>query len=126
MRINRGDIYFIKRSGGGTAPSGNEIMKDRTGIVVSAEHLNAGESCVEVVYLTTQPKKELNEHVLIRSAGRVSTAICEQICTASVSRLGNYYGRVTDEEMQEINKAIASSLGIAEPRKMMRAPSWLR
>lgn len=118
MRINRGDIYYIQRGGGSAQPSGNEIQKDRPGIVVSAEHLNAGESCVEIVYLTSQPKKEMLEHVQIASSGRVSTAICEQICTASVSRLGNYYGRVTDEEMRQIDKALLRSLGLnLEPKE---------
>ena len=75
---------------------------------MSAEHLNAGESCVEVVFLTSQPKKEMNEHVKILSSGRESTALCEQINSISVSRLANYNGRITDA----IDKALAASLGL--------------
>ena len=108
MRINRGDIFYIEQS----VRCGNEIKKDRPGIVVSAEHLNAGESCVEVVFLTSQPKKEMNEHVKILSSGRESTALCEQINSISVSRLANYNGRITDEEMKAIDKALAASLGL--------------
>lgn len=108
MRINRGDIFYIEQNRG----YGNEIKKDRPGIVVSAEHLNAGESCVEVVFLTSQPKKEMNEHVRILSSGRESTALCEQISSISVSRLGNYYGKVNDDELQAIDMALAASLGL--------------
>ena len=108
MRINRGDIFYIEQS----VRCGNEIKKDRPGIVVSAEHLNAGESCVEIVFLTSQPKKEMNEHVKILSSGRESTALCEQINSISVSRLANYNGRITDEEMKAIDKALAASLGL--------------
>ena len=108
MRINRGDIFYIEQS----VRCGNEIKKDRPGIVVSAEHLNAGESCVEVVFLTSQPKKEMNEHVKILSSGRESTALCEQINSISVSRLANYNGWITDEEMKAIDKALAASLGL--------------
>lgn len=108
MRINRGDIFYIEQS----VRCGNEIKKDRPGIVVSAEHLNADESCVEVVFLTSQPKKEMNEHVKILSSGRESTALCEQINSISVSRLANYNGRITDEEMKAIDKALAASLGL--------------
>lgn len=108
MRINRGDIFYIEQS----VRCGNEIKKDRPGIVVSAEHLNAGESCVEVVFLTSQPKKEMNEHVKILSSGRESTALREQINSISVSRLANYNGRITDEEMKAIDKALAASLGL--------------
>lgn len=108
MRINRGDIFYIEQS----VRCGNEIKKDRPGIVVSAEHLNAGESCVEVVFLTSQPKKEMNEHVKILSSGRESTALCEQINSISVNRLADYNGRITDEEMKAIDKALAASLGL--------------
>lgn len=111
MRINRGDIFYIAR-GGSAQPCGNEIQKDRPGIVVSAEHLNAGESCVEVVYLTSQPKKEMAEHVPIYSVNRLSTAICEQICTVSVTRLGNFCGRVTEEELKQLDEALLRSLGL--------------
>ena len=117
MRINRGDIFYIAR-GGSAKPCGNEIQKDRPGIVVSAEHLNAGEGCVEVVYLTSQPRKEMAEHVQIHSMNRISIAICEQISTVSVTRLGNYCGRVTDEEMKQIDKALLKSLGLnLEPKQ---------
>ena len=111
MRISRGEIYFIKR---GNQYQGNEIAKDRPGVIVSAEHLNAGERFVEVVYLTTQPKREMLEHVPILSSGRCSTALCEQINSVSIERLGNFYGRVSPSEMRDIDKALANSLGLGQ------------
>lgn len=109
MNVNRGDIFYIQRS---NSYQGNEIAKDRPGVIVSADHLNAGESCVEVVYLTSQPKKDMNEHVVILSSGRTSTALCEQIYSVTMQRLGNYYGKVSPSEMREIDRALASSIGI--------------
>ena len=111
MRISRGEIYFIKR---GNQYQGNEIAKDRPGVIVSADHLNAGERFVEVVYLTTQPKREMLEHVPILSSGRCSTALCEQINSVSIERLGNFYGRVSPSEMRDIDKALANSLGLGQ------------
>ena len=111
MRISRGEIYFIKR---GNQYQGNEIAKDRPGVIVSAEHLNAGERFVEVVYLTTQPKREMLEHVPILSSGRCSTALCEQINSVSIERLGNFCGRVSLSEMRDIDKALANSLGLGQ------------
>ena len=109
MRISRGEIYFIKRGG---QYQGHEIAKDRPGVIVSADHLNAGERFVEVVYLTTQPKREMLEHVPILSSGRCSTALCEQINSVSVERLGNFYGRVSESELRDIDQALAHSLGL--------------
>lgn len=51
-------------------------------------------------------------HVTIRSSGRVSTALCEQISTVSVERLGNYCGHVSDSELTAIENAMLISLGI--------------
>lgn len=67
---------------------------------------------MEIVYLTTQPKADLPTHVMIRSAKFQSTALCEQVTTVSTSRLGDYYGSCTREEMEEVNAAIMVSLGL--------------
>lgn len=67
---------------------------------------------MEIVYLTTQPKADLPTHVMIRSAKFQSTALCEQVTTVSTSRLGDYYGSCTREEMDEVNAAIMVSLGL--------------
>ena len=107
--INRGEIYFIKRGGN---YQGNEIAKDRPGVVISANHLNHG-GCVEVVYLTSQPKKDMDEHVVISINGRTSTVICEQICSVTEERLTNFYGRVSDLEMENIDNALMASLGLS-------------
>ena len=65
-----------------------------------------------MVYLTTQPKHDLPTHVTIRSTNRVSTAICEQITTVAIERIGSYCGQATDEEMAAIDRAMLISLGI--------------
>lgn len=65
-----------------------------------------------MIYLTTAPKRDLPTHVTIRSSGRVSTALCEQISTVSVERLGNYCGHVSDSELTAIENAMLISLGI--------------
>ncbi len=66
-----------------------------------------------MVYLTTKEKPLLPTHVKLRSSGRESTAICEQIHTVSAQKLGKYYGCCSPEEMAEIDAALALSIGIA-------------
>lgn len=84
----------------------------RAAVVVSNQRNNQYGEVVEVVYLTTAPKRDLPTHVTIRSSGRVSTALCEQISTVSVERLGNYCGHVSDSELAAIENAMLISLGI--------------
>lgn len=81
--VKRGEIYYISRGGYNT---GSEQQADRPGVIVSNDKNNKNSQTLEVVYLTTQPKNELPTHCTIRSTGRVSTVLCEQIHTVSVGR----------------------------------------
>ncbi len=107
----RGEIYYVERSSSVSA-SGSEMYAGRPAIIVSNEKNNANSSVFEVVYLTTQPKQDLPTHVSIRSAKRNSIALCEQVTSVSEERIGDYIGVCTDLEMQQIDIALAISLGI--------------
>lgn len=108
MRVRRGEIWYIERG----SSVGSEQSPGRPAVVVSNDLNNKYSSVVEVVYLTTQPKRDLPTHVTIYSSTRVSTALCEQITPVSVERFGNYCGRVTSDEMADIEAAMRVSLGI--------------
>ena len=98
--VKRGEIYYISRGGYNT---GSEQQADRPGVIVSNDKNNKNSQTLEVVYLTTQPKNELPTHCTIRSTGRVSTVLCEQIHTVAVERIGKYIGVCTAQEMQNID-----------------------
>lgn len=108
--MKRGEIYFIKRRS--ELSLGSETAKSRPGIIVSNNVLNATSDVVEVVYLTTQPKKNLPTHVDINATGLPSVALCEQIDHVSVLLLGNLCGECSAEEMTAIDRALLCSLGI--------------
>lgn len=105
--IKRGDIFYINNNRG---QSGSEIKKDRPAVVVSADFLNAHSDVVVIVFLTSQPKKDMATHVTIRSTGRVSEALCEQPTSVSIAKLNNYIGQVTDNEMQQIDLALMTAM----------------
>lgn len=63
-----------------------------------------------MVYLTTQPKTDLPTHTVIRSTGRVSTVLCEQIVSVSVDRIAGYIGQVSEQEQKNIDIALMISL----------------
>jgi len=67
---------------------------------------------VEMVYLTTKPKHDLPTHVSIKSLSRESIAICEQITTVAVERIGQYHGRVSSSEMAALEQAMLISLDL--------------
>ena len=109
--IKRGEIYYISRSVS-NPPVGSEQIPGRPGVIVSNDTFNRASSTVQVVYLTTRIKAELESHVDIESAAKPSTALCEQLYTVDKGRVGSYVGKCTDEEMEGIDKAIIYALGL--------------
>ena len=107
--IRRGDIYYIS----GTENYGAEQKGNRPAVIVSNDVGNYHSPVVEAVYLTTKQKNHLPTHVKIHSAEAPSIVLCEQISTIDKSRLEKCLGHVTDDEMKEIDKAIAISLDIS-------------
>ena len=107
--VRRGDVYYINNNRG---QRGNEIRKDRPAVIVSADFLNKHSGDVVVVFLTSQPKKDMSTHVTIRTTGRASEALCEQPTTISVERLNNRIGSVTEREMQQIDIALQIALNL--------------
>ena len=60
--------------------------------------------------MTTQPKTDLPTHVTVRSTGRLSTVLCEQVSSVSTERVNNYIGQVSEQEMKNIDIALMISL----------------
>lgn len=108
--MKRGEIYYIEKA----SQTGSEQVAGRPAIIVSNDRCNFSSEVVEVVYLTTAPKTDLPTHVTIRSTQKVSIALCEQVTSVSVIRVGNYISTCTEAEMDEIDTALAISLDIPE------------
>lgn len=106
--IKRGEMFYISRRG--ASYNGSEQHADRPAVVVSNNKNNENSNVVEVVYMTTQPKTDLPTHVTIRSTGRISTVLCEQVYSVSTERVGTYIGECTDKEMENIDIALMISL----------------
>lgn len=106
--IKRGEMFYISR--GGVSYSGSEQHSDRPAVVVSNDKNNENSNVVEVVYMTTQPKTGLPTHVTVRSTGRPSTVLCEQVYSVSTERIGTYIGECSDKEMENIDIALMISL----------------
>ena len=110
--MRRGDIYYTQHR----ETIGSEIAKARPAVVVSNNAINDTSPVVEVVFITTKPKKDLPTHVTIRSTGQVATVLCEQINAVSRLLVGNYCATCTKEEMERIDTALLISLGMDAPK----------
>ena len=126
--IKRGDIYWITTNP--YRPSvGHMMHQNRPAIIVSNDACTTCAPTLQVVFLTTKPKRDLPTHCTIRSSNRVSTAICEQITTISKSeQIGNYIGTCTEQEMEMVDSCLASSLGLdfkMEPERTRSDDSYI-
>ncbi len=107
--VKRGQIYYVEPC----YSVGSEQRAGRPAIIVSNEKCNEHSDVVEVVYMTTQPKRDMPTHVTIRSTPRESVALCEQITSVSIDRLGDYVGEITAAEMSNMEIAMLISLDLS-------------
>ena len=110
QKIFRGDIYHVAKIDN-IARTDSSQYDGRPAVIVSNDKCNEHSPVVEVVYLTTQPKKPMPTHVEVLCKVP-STALCEQVHSISKGRLTNYIRSCTDEELWEIDKALTTSLGL--------------
>lgn len=80
-------------------------------MIVSNDVCNDVSPVIEVIFLTSRKKHPLPTHVNVQCE-LYSTALCEQITSVDKSRLLDYVGRASPEEMRQIDEAIKISLGI--------------
>lgn len=110
----RGEVYFIRIPAGTTVA--HEIRYSRPGVIVSTDALNSDSYTVNVVFLSTAAAERhdipADRHPLV-TANKLSAAICEQVSTVDVSRLGERICRLTDDEMKSVDSAILHCLGLS-------------
>lgn len=108
QELKRGDVFYVQNS----PTTGSEQRAGRPAVIVSNNKNNRYSKVVQVVYLTTQPKSFLPTHFTVCATGRESTALCEQITTISISRIGDYVGTLSRREVAKLNTSLLISLGL--------------
>lgn len=114
MEIYRGDIFYVYRNAYDV--TGSEQDAGRPGVIVSNNIGNEKSEIVQVVYLTSQEKTPMPTHTEV-VCKLPSVAICEQVCTVSKKRLGDYIKTCTDDEMRRTDECLRISLALDEPVK---------
>ena len=108
MDILRGDIFYVFKGG---YVVGSEIDSGRPAVIVSNNIGNENSNIVQIVYLTSQEKTPMPTHCEVL-CHVPSVAICEQVCTVSKNRIGNWIRKCTDQEMKAIDECLKVSLAL--------------
>ena len=110
--IKRGDIVYIDL---GKLHNGSIQDGYRPCVIIQNDIGNKYSPCVIVCPLTSRGKKPMPTHVDVGIEDGLyfeSKVLCEQIQTRSKSEIRSYICHLSDEKMNEINKALAISIGL--------------
>lgn len=107
--MKRGDIYYININ---YQEPDIEKKAGRPAVIVSNNNIINTSKTVNVVYLTTNPDRDLSTNVLTRADEKNSTILCDRIFNINKERVGNYLCTLTDKELQQLDIALAISTGI--------------
>ncbi len=123
MTFKRGDIYKANLN----PYKGSEQGGIRPVIVLQNNVGNFFSQTLVIAPLTSKvyQKKKLPTHYVVRDVPNLeeeSLVLLEQIKTIDKQRVLEYIGRVSDEDMQGIEKAMKISLGFEIPVEVTEAP----
>jgi len=111
-QVRRGEIYYADLS----PAVGSEQAGYRPVLIIQNDKGNRYSPTVVVAAITGKSKKVfMPTHYPLPSGCGVeipSLAMLEQIRTVDKIRLGHYVGRVDEQTMREIGRAIAASMGL--------------
>jgi mRNA interferase MazF len=106
--MKRGEVWWVNFD----PTVGGEMQKQRPAVIVSNDAANRYLNRVQVVPLTSKVGHVYPSEAVVEFAGKQGKALADQLTTVSKQRLINHAGRVTAEELQQIEQAICLQLGI--------------
>ena len=110
--IKRGNIYIADLE----PIVGSEQSGIRPVLIIQNDIGNKYSPTVLVAPITSKSHKKLPTHILINNVNNLrhdSMILLEQTRVLDKSRLKNYIGQLTDEQMKEVEKAISISFGLS-------------
>lgn len=109
----RGEIYLVCLD----PTIGSEINKTRPALVISNDINNEKAPTVTVIPITSNIEKiyPFEAKITSKESGlsKISKAKCNQIRTIDKRRLQNFIGKITPEELKNIEKALLIHLHIS-------------
>jgi len=106
--MKRGEVWWVNFD-----PSvGGEIQKQRPAVIISNDAANRHLNRVQVVPLTSKVDRIYPSETAVTLKGKQSKAMADQISTVSKLRLINRYGKLSDADMQMVERVVRGQLGI--------------
>lgn len=106
--MQRGEIWWVDFD----HSHGGEIKKTRPAIILSNDASNASLNRIQIIPLTSNAGRLYPSEAEIMTHGKKSKAMADQMTTATKERFREMIGRISNDEMKAVERAIKIQLGL--------------
>ena len=106
--MNRGEVWWVEFD----PAVGSEIRKTRPAVIVSNDTSNRHLARVQVMPLSSNVERIYPSETVVTFAGQRSKVMADQIVTADKRRLKNSMGKLSQADMQAVERVIRLQLGL--------------
>lgn len=108
--MKRGEVWRVNFE-----PSvGGEIRKIRPAVIISNDVSNKYLNRIQVVPLTSNVDRVYPSEAMVTLNDKENKALADQLTTVSKSRLVNREGKLTQNDMQKVERVVKLQLGLID------------
>ena len=111
--MNRGEVWWINFS----ASVGGEIRKKRPAIIISNDASNKHLNRLQVIPVTSNIDRLYPSEAFVTINGKLNKALADQITTVSKLRMINQMGKVSREDMWQVERAVKVQLAMSNDKQ---------